>query len=366
MLLTRLLSRLVVPASIVVACAACEAPPPPNSVVVVTPTTLEWTATAGADPQDQLVTIENTGDFFVNAEVGIVGFDDRFSSVGGHVGLRPGEKRELAVTFDPTTASPGLSALHIAGGGAVVDVRLRAEVAPRADCVVTPTLPVYGDNTGTIPLEVRAIDAATGLPLPPLVEPLRWSLAEKGDLAGARLYAEAPVADQQVSSTNDVMLGGTTAHLNITARGAAQTVRVRDDDGRGCETTFIADEGSNIPALSVQLTWTGEADLDLHVVHSAEDCSSRDCDTADWNGDVYSGQDDIFMNPRRALTGQGAELIQFSAIGHGGVARVVVEGHDAAAPTTYRVRVFHKRLVVDERSGIVFPGEVHDVTGFTF
>jgi hypothetical protein len=142
----------------------------------------------------------------------------------------------------------------------------------------------------------------------------------------------------------------------------------------------------------VQLTWLGEADLDLHLSRIVEgtacfnshnavapqrqctaadavrDCSSRACDdNGDWNGDVYSSvDDDIFIRPHHHPTGQGAELIYLPGARDSGTADVAVEAVNAAGPVSYRLRIFHGRLSYFERTGVVFPDEIREVTTVQF
>jgi hypothetical protein len=103
-----------------------------------------------------------------------------------------------------------------------------------------------------------------------------------------------------------------------------------------------------------------------HLALTARTLEDIDAEESDWNQDVYSGTDDVFIRPRRHPTGQGAELIYLPGFGAQGSAQVAVEAVSSDAAATYRLRIFHGRLSFFERTGVIFPGEVHDVTTMTF
>jgi hypothetical protein len=386
-------TRLVFLLALVVV-AACEAPPRVGTgALSITASEVDWILRAGDAPSRHDIVIENTGDGRLVVTPTLTSFDARFARTDSahNFLLAPREMRTIGVQFTPTHAAPGVALLQITGDDGVQhDVRLRADVEPRADCRVFPTLPAWEESVSTIPLEVIGADeGATAL------GPFSWSLVAMPDLRGPRLFADATPGALAVGlgalPFDDVIVGGATGHINVVDRGALYTVGVRDDDGRGCEATFFADVNiaGDYPQRSIVLTWQGEADLDLHVSRVVDgracfngvyvddgrrciddellfDCSSRSCLDGDWNGALYEGFDDAFIQPRRHPTGQGAELIYFSGARSSGEARIAIEAIDVAGPVEYRLRVFHGRLAFFERVGVVFPGEVREVTTTTF
>lgn len=372
---------------------ACSSPPTPQAALAVSSDALEWLAVAGDEPVVQHLVVRNDGDEALLLTPLLASADARFALEGGGAprSIPARSTADLAITFDPEQATPALAWLHlITAEGAAVAVRLRAEVGPRSECVLLPLLTTeYGQQLSPVRLEVRSRDGAI------LDGPWRWTLAELPDLKGPRLFADdlpyGLAVGLGASPPGDEAIGGGVGHLNLVTHSAPHTVRVRDDEGRGCEATFFADERipGGYPGVAVLLTWLGEADLDLHVARVVDgapcfsspqapaarrcdearaslDCGSRRCDADDWNGELYQGFDDEFHQPRRHPTGQGAELIAFSGNGGLGTAAIAVEAVDAAAPVTFRLRVFHQRLAIWERTGVVLPGELREVTTTTF
>jgi len=387
---------------IVVLLSACSADPRTVSsgALRVSPTSLEWTLRAGDDEVEQSVVVENTGDAPVVVFPVWSAIDARFTRVSDadEVHIAPGARTTVAVRFAPTHAAPAFSTLtFVSAEGERHEVRLRADVTPRADCRLLVELPEDGEQLSPIPLEVGPAVDALGVPGAEIAAPLRWSLVDMPDLKGPRLFADTSPFGLAVGLTSlpvdDGVIGGHLGHLNVVQRGALYTVRVRDDGGRGCEATFFADENlpGDYPHRSVVLTWQGEADLDLHVARlvdgaacyvgpfvdeerrcgsddAARTCSSRRCasDENDWNGDVYDGTRDAFAQPRVHPTGQGAELVYFSGTFGEGEAQIAVEAIDAAGPVVFTLRVFHGRLAFQSRTGVIFPGELRALTTTTF
>ncbi|MBI1945031.1 MAG: hypothetical protein HYS27_05005 [Deltaproteobacteria bacterium] len=230
-------------ALLTLASIACSSPPTSHGMLTVSASTLEWAAVAGGERQVQSLVVGNASDGALVVTPLLSPGDARFSLVSSApLRLAARSSATLEVTFDPDQATPALAWLQLAASdGASTAIRLRAEVEPRADCTLWALLTrEYGQPLSPVPLEVHANNSGRLLD-----GPWRWSLVDMPDLQGPRLFADDQPYGLAVglgaSPSDDEVVGGSVAHLNVVTHSAPHTVRVRDDAGRGCEATFFAD-----------------------------------------------------------------------------------------------------------------------------